>query len=94
MPRSKIAGSHFGAFGSYTLAGPPERMIPFGFSSATRVGGDVVADDLAEDVLLAHPPGDELAVLRAEVEDQDEFVWVAVHGNQRVFTAEYTDGHR
>src|SRR5437660_2152278 len=30
MPRSKIAGSARWAPGSYTLRGPPERMIPFG----------------------------------------------------------------
>ena len=48
--------------------------MPFGFSSRHALGRQVVADDLAEDVLLAHAPGDELAVLRAEVEDQDEFV--------------------
>ncbi len=36
-------------------------------------GGQVVAHDLAKDVLLADAPGDELAILRAEVEDQDAF---------------------
>src|SRR5262249_59578717 len=35
----------------------------------------VVAGQLAEDGLLAHPPGDELAVLRAEVEDQHPFAF-------------------
>src|SRR5262249_13433368 len=34
-------------------------------------GRDAGPHELAEDVLLAHPPGDELSVLRAEVEDQD-----------------------
>ena len=34
-----------------------------------------MADDLAEDVLLAHPPGDELTVLRAEIDDEDEFLF-------------------
>src|SRR5262249_35456194 len=38
-------------------------------------GGQVVADDLAEDVLLAHPARDQLTVLRAEVEDQDAFTF-------------------
>src|SRR5207244_3244656 len=33
----------------------------------------VVADDLAKDIQLAHAPGDQLAVLRAEIEDQDAF---------------------
>src|SRR5437773_5020359 len=36
MPRSKMAGSHWGAPGSYTLAGPPEKIKPRGRSSATR----------------------------------------------------------
>ena len=40
-----------------------------------RSADDVVADDLAEDVQLADAPGDELAVLRAEVEDQDAFTF-------------------
>src|SRR5947208_16777558 len=35
-PRSKIFGSHSGAFLSYTLAGPPERMMPRGCNSRTR----------------------------------------------------------
>ena len=33
--------------------------------------GDRVRDDLGVDVRLAHPPGDELRVLRAEVDDED-----------------------
>src|SRR5262249_5286265 len=35
----------------------------------------IMADELAEDILLAHPPGNELAVLGAEVEDQDPFIF-------------------
>ena len=38
---------------------------------ANAVCREVVPNDLAEDVLLAHPSGDELGVLRAEVEDDD-----------------------
>src|SRR2546423_14476098 len=34
-----MAGSMRGAPGSYTEAGPPDRMIPLGFSSATRAAG-------------------------------------------------------
>jgi hypothetical protein len=30
-------------------------------------------DKLTKDVLLAHAPGNELAVLRAEIQDQDAF---------------------
>src|SRR4051812_932784 len=39
MPSSKIFGSQCGAPGSYTLDGPPDRMIPFGFNSFTRSAG-------------------------------------------------------
>src|SRR5262249_48390232 len=38
-------------------------------------GRQVGAHDLAEDILLADAPGDQLAVLRAEVEDQDPFTF-------------------
>ena len=46
-------------------------MRPLRLQLGDALGGQVVADDLAEDVLLAHAAGDELAVLRAEVEDED-----------------------
>src|ERR1019366_2040063 len=36
IPRSKIFGSQLGAFSAYTLAGPPDRMMPLGFISRTR----------------------------------------------------------
>src|SRR5262249_50082776 len=35
------------------------------------LGRKIVADQLAEDVQLAHPASDELGVLRAEIQDQD-----------------------
>ncbi len=38
------------------------------------VGGDVVGDDLGEDVALADAPGDQLRVLRSEVDDEDRSV--------------------
>ena len=38
---------------------------------ADPLGRDVVADDPREGMPLANPPGDELDVLRAEIEDQD-----------------------
>ncbi len=73
MPRSKIAGSHCGAPSAYTLAGPPERIRPFGASSRTRCGRNVVAHDFAVDVLFAHAASDELGVLRTEVENEHAF---------------------
>src|SRR5207237_4560067 len=36
LPGPKSAGSHWGAPSEYTLAGPPERMMPFGANSRTR----------------------------------------------------------
>ena len=45
---------------------------------AQGVGGRVEADDLRVDVLLADPAGDELGVLRAEIQNGDPFV---LHGN-------------
>ena len=54
-----------------------DRLRPAGEDQAGRgplghLGrGDRVGDDLAVDVGLADPPGDELGVLRAEVDDQD-----------------------
>ena len=42
-------------------------------------GRDVVPDDLAVDVLLADPPGDQLRVLRAEIQHQDLFVGNPLH---------------
>ena len=46
---------------------------------ADPLGRDVVADDLAIDVLLPHPPGDQLRILRAEVEHQHFFVGQPLH---------------
>ncbi len=44
-------------------------------------GGDRVGDDLAVDPGLAHPPGDQLGILGAEVDDQDRVLTaVAVAG--------------
>ena len=39
VPRSKSAGSHFGAPGSDTLFGPPERMMPAGFRARIFAAG-------------------------------------------------------
>ena len=48
--------------------------MPRGASSRIALGRDVVPHDLAIDVLLADAAGDELGVLRAEIEDQHFFV--------------------
>src|SRR5439155_24365421 len=72
VPSSRSFGSAVGAPGSNTELGPPERMMPFGANCLTKPksvprGGM----DLAVDVCLPHPAGDELGELRAVVEDQD-----------------------
>ena len=46
--------------------------------AAHELVADIVRMDLAIDLGLAHPPGDELGVLRAEVQDEDPVV--AFHG--------------
>ena len=70
MPSSKISGSHLRrAVGVHAgrAAGEDE---PLRRELADALGRDVVPHDLAVDVLLAHPAGDELGVLRAEVEHE------------------------
>ena len=53
------------------LSGPPERMIAAGLRAASVVHGDVVGNDLAVDAEFARPARDQLAILRAEVEDKN-----------------------
>ena len=70
MPRSKIAGSHLRrAVGVHArrAAGEDDAL---GRQLANARGRDVVPHDFAVDMLLAHPAGDELGVLRAEVENE------------------------
>ena len=52
-------------------AGPPERMIPSGLRLPDLFEVDLRRFDLAVDVVLPDPPGDELVVLRSEIDDQD-----------------------
>ena len=70
MPSSNSSGSHFGAPGvvhARRAAGEDDALRR---QLAHALGGDVVPHDLAVDVLLAHAAGDELGVLRAEIEHQ------------------------
>ena len=46
---------------------------PLGGERTDPVRRDVVPDDLAIDLLLTHPAGDELGVLRTEIEHEDPF---------------------
>ena len=65
------AGVDAGAPSTCTDAGPPLRMMPAGCPIDQLGGGDRVGHDLAVDVRLTDAPGDELGVLRAEVDDED-----------------------
>jgi hypothetical protein len=47
---------------------------------ADLIDGNVMANDFAVHVLLANSPGDQLCVLRAEIEYQDTFVGGASTG--------------
>ncbi len=67
-----IAQGRAGSVDAGRAAGKDEAArIQFG----DACGGQVVAHNLAKDVLFADAAGDELAVLRAEIEDQDAFTF-------------------
>ena len=55
--------------------GPPDRIIADGFFGEHLGGRHGRRDDLAVDPRLAHAARDELGVLRAEVDDQDQVVF-------------------
>ena len=75
MPRSKNFGSHCGRTGSVDAGRAAGEDDAARLQLGDARGRQVVAHDLAEDVLFADAAGDELAVLRAEVEDQDAFTF-------------------
>ena len=63
-----------GAPSTCTDAGPPEKMIPLG-SPRQHLGDRRGArHDLGVHVRFAHTAGDQLRVLGAEVDDEDEVV--------------------
>ena len=70
-PASNRAGSTCGAPGSYTLDGPPDRMIAAGSAGQHLGDRHRVRHDLGVDVGLAHAAGDQLGVLGAEVDDEN-----------------------
>ena len=57
--------------GDVDALGPAAQDQASRAASGQLLGRDRVRDDLAVDVGFAHPPGDELGVLRAEVDDED-----------------------
>ena len=73
-PASYTAGSIDGAPSTWTDAGPPERMIAFGRRGEHLRDRHVARHDLAVDVRLTHAAGDQLRVLRTEVDDENEVV--------------------
>ena len=70
-PDSSSPAGAGGAPGAYTEDGPPDRMIAEGVLGQHLGGGHRGRDDLGVDLALAHPPGDELRVLRPEVHHED-----------------------
>ena len=82
MPSSKIAGSHLRRAVGVHARRPAGEDQPLRGQLANALGRDVVPHDLAVDVLLAHAAGDELGVLRAEVEHEHalggEIGWLMV----------------
>ncbi len=80
MPMSNSAGSHFGAPGSDTLFGPPDRMMPDRLPRADLLGRRVRRPDLGIHRQLAQPPRDQLRVLRPEIENDDGLM---AHGRDR-----------
>src|SRR5262249_36949832 len=72
LEQPRVAGRGAGLVDAGRAAGEDEAPGAQGLDS---LGGQVVADKLAKDVLLAHAPGDQLAVLGAEVEDENTFTF-------------------
>ena len=84
MPSSNNRGSHFGAILGVHAGRPAREDQPLRRELAHPVGRDVVPHDLAIHVLLADPSGDQLHVLRAEVEHEHSLVgdeWRGRHGS-------------
>ncbi len=59
--------------------GPAGKDQPLGSQLANPLGGDVVSNDFAVDVLLPHAPGDQLRILRPEIQHQYLFVGNPLH---------------
>ena len=70
MPRSKIAGIALRRALGVDARRAAGKDQPFGRKLADARGRDVVPHDLAVHVLLANAAGDELGVLRAEIEHE------------------------
>jgi hypothetical protein len=73
-PRSNSLRPMRGLSASSTLAGPPDRMMALGPVVVDHGLGLVERMDLAIDAGLAHPAGDQLGHLAAEIDDQNALV--------------------
>ena len=71
----------FGESGSSTEAGPPERMMPRMLRSLQLLERDVAGMNLAVDMHFADPAGNQLGVLRTEIENQNQFVCLCGHSH-------------
>ena len=69
--RRRPRGRCVGAPSTCTDFGPAAEDDPAGPPRQHLGDGHVARHDLAVDVRLAHPPGDQLRVLRAEIDDQN-----------------------
>ena len=74
MPRGKRPGTTIRRTVDVHRLRPAAEDHPGGVAGRELGGADVVGDDLAVDVGLADPAGDQLGVLRAEVDDENERV--------------------
>ena len=82
------------ALGSYTDEGPPDSTIAFGLLGQHLRDRHGVRHDLGVDAGLAHPSGDELGVLRPEVDHQDQVVLHVAHSRTfRREAASLSAGH-
>ncbi len=63
-----------GCAGFVHAGGSARENDSLGLQLTNPLSGDVVANDLAVDILFANSAGDELRVLGSEVEDQDSFL--------------------
>jgi hypothetical protein len=74
VPMPSSSGSLFGAPGSSTLFGPPDRMMPTGFVWRFLPRRGARRQDFREDGQLAKPARDQLRELRAEVENNNRLM--------------------
>ena len=70
-PASNSPSGALGAPSAYTEDGPPDKMIAFGCLASISLTGMRRWHDLRVDVALTNPAGDQLGILRPEVNHQN-----------------------